>query len=335
VSPQPSSRSAPSRRRASLRGAAGALLLAALAACAPAPTPEPSPAPGATRPLPSPPRPEPAELEPATPSPASLNMHAYLAGVEERLAARGLLRADDGREVAVDAAGLAQIFVNVALRDEYVREGGRLVRRTTPAPLRRWAGPLRFQIEYGDSVTPEQRRKDRASIAGLAARLQSASGHPAALTGSGGNFTILILNEDERRAIGPHLADLVPGMPVSDTQALTDLSPQIFCTVFTYSQGVSPVYTRAVAVIRAELPPRLRSSCLHEEMAQGLGLANDDPGARPSIFNDDEEFAHLTWLDELLLKILYDRRLQPGMQEAEALPLIRQIAAELIPPPEA
>ncbi len=314
--------------------AAGALLLAALAACTPAPAPEPAPLPGTDRPLPAPPRPEP-EPAPAQPSPASLNMRAWLASIEERLAARGLLRADDGREVRVDAAGLAEIFVNVALRDEYVRENGQLVRRTSPAPLRRWAGPVRFQIEYGDSVAPEQRRKDRASVAALAARLQAASGHPASLTGSGGNFTLLILNEDERRAIAPHLAELVPGMPASDIRALADLSPQIYCTVFTYSRGASPVYTQAVAVIRAELGPRLRASCLHEEMAQGLGLANDHPHARPSVFNDDEEFAHLTWLDELLLKMLYDRRLRPGMTEAEALPLIRQIAAELIPPPEA
>lgn len=320
-----------------LRDAAAGLLLAALAACGPGQEPAPGQAPPATRPAPAPTRPPPPlpEPEPATPSPASRNMRAYLAGVEERLAARGLLRADDGREVVLDAAMLADIFVKIALRDEYVREDGRLLRRATPAPLRRWAEPVRFQIEYGDSVTPEQRRKDRATVASLAARLQSASGHPVSLTGSGGNFTILILDEDERRAIGPHLAELVPGIPQSDIAALTGLSPQIFCTVFAYSRGNTPVHGHAVAVIRAELGPRLRSSCLHEEMAQGMGLANDDPGARPSIFNDDEEFAHLTWLDEMLLKILYDRRLRPGMEEQEALPLIRQIAAELIPPPGA
>jgi hypothetical protein len=44
-------------------------------------------------------------------------------------------------------------------------------------------------------------------------------------------------------------------------------------------------------VIRAEHPDLLRLSCLHEEIAQGLGLPNDSPRARPSIFNDDEEFA--------------------------------------------
>ena len=84
-------------------------------------------------------------------------------------------------------------------------------------------------------------------------------------------------------------------------------------------------------MIRAELPDRLRLSCIHEELAQGMGLANDSPDARPSIFNDDEEFAYLTAHDERLLKMLYDPRLRPGMTEAEALPIVTRIAAELAP----
>ena len=66
-------------------------------------------------------------------------------------------------------------------------------------------------------------------------------------------------------------------------------------------------------MIRAEHPDLLRLSCLHEEIAQGLGLSNDSPAARPSIFNDDEEFALLTRHDELLLTMLYDPRMIPGM----------------------
>ena len=70
-------------------------------------------------------------------------------------------------------------------------------------------------------------------------------------------------------------------------------------------------------------------SCIHEEIAQGLGLANDSPTARPSIFNDDDEFALLTKHDELLLKMLYDPRLQAGMSAEEAAPVTRVITREL------
>lgn len=52
--------------------------------------------------------------------------------------------------------------------------------------------------------------------------------------------------------------------------------------------------------------------------------------ARPSIFNDDEEFSLLTRHDELLLRILYDPRLRPGITEAEARPIVTTIATELM-----
>ena len=75
----------------------------------------------------------------------------------------------------------------------------------------------------------------------------------------------------------------------------------------------------------------LRSSCIHEELKQTLGLMNDDPDVRPSIFNDDQEFALLTEHDEILLRILYDRRLRPGMQADEARPLLPEIISEIRP----
>ena len=63
-----------------------------------------------------------------------------------------------------------------------------------------------------------------------------------------------------------------------------------------------------------------------EELAQGLGLANDSPYARPSIFNDDDEFATLTRQDELFLKILYHPQLQPGMSIETAQPIVQKLA---------
>jgi hypothetical protein len=60
-----------------------------------------------------------------------------------------------------------------------------------------------------------------------------------------------------------------------------------------------------------------------------MGLANDSPRARPSIFNDDEEFGFLTRQDEMLLKLLYDPRLHVGMSARDARPIVQQIAYEL------
>ncbi|MEM6677695.1 MAG: DUF2927 domain-containing protein, partial [Pseudomonadota bacterium] len=83
------------------------------------------------------------------------------------------------------------------------------------------------------------------------------------------------------------------------------------------------------AIIRDGLPPRLARSCVEEELAQAMGLPNDDPNVRPSIFNDDQEFALLTRHDEALLRILYDPRLAPGMTEREAMAIVPRIIEDM------
>ena len=349
---RPARRPAPRRtaRAASPLILAAALALAACASQTPAPAPAPPPvadtAPALT-PVPAPTvRPDAvrqAQLrrdraadarakaaQPPAPTATSQTMAGYLTGIEETLLARGLLRTDDGRALGPSTpAQLTEDFVQIALRDEYQMRNGRLIPHAHPAPLRRWAMPVRMAIEFGASVPPATRTRDRAMIGDFAARLGRITGHEITLTGGRGNFVVMILSEDERRAIGPRLSALIPGIPPSDLRAIETLSPQNYCTVFAYSPGSGAAYSNAVVVIRAELPSRLRLSCVHEELAQGMGLANDSPAARPSIFNDDEEFALLTRHDELLLKMLYDPRLRVGMSEAEARPIVATIAGEL------
>lgn len=337
----------PASRFRPFKRAAAMLCLAALAACSQTPPPARTPSLDVTAPLPRPDREtvDQAALrrdraadarvtnmrsQAALSTPASSNMRDYLANVEQTLIGQQKMRTDDGRSITLTPEQLTENFIQIALYDEYARDGGRLISRQTSAPLRRWRSPVQLQLDFGDSVDHAQRTRDRNELAALTARLTRASGHSVKLTGSRGNFHVLFLSEDERRSVGPLLSALMPGIPANDIAAMQDLAPQNFCAVFAYSRSASHVYTDAVAVIRAELPPRLRRSCMHEEIAQGLGLANDSRSARPTIFNDDEEFAHLTWQDELLLKILYDPRLRPGMTEAEARPIVLKIARELM-----
>ncbi|WP_245999217.1 DUF2927 domain-containing protein [Paracoccus methylarcula] len=255
----------------------------------------------------------------------------YYAEVERKLLDGNRLRLDRvPMDAPIDAETLARNFIRIALRDEYSSDGTHHTDGAS-APLRRWQQPVHVDLEFGPSSNTALKREIRSEVAAFANRLREITGHDVALTDGTGNFTILVLSDEERREIGARLPGLAPGIPVRDVAALRDLSPDIYCTVFAYSEGASTSYAHAVAVIRAELPPLLRLSCIHEEMAQGMGLANDSPEARPSIFNDDEEFALLTRHDELLLKILYDPRLRPGMSEAEAEPIVRQIAGELLP----
>ena len=143
---------------------------------------------------------------------------------------------------------------------------------------------------------------------------------------------MLVVNEDQRRAIGPTLTRMIPEIRQNEIDVVQNLDRASYCLVMTSDPKNDGVIKRAVAIIRAELPPLLRLSCIHEEIAQGLGLSNDSPNARPSIFNDDDEFGRLTAMDELMLQMLYDPRLQPGIDAETARPTVKAIAAELTAP---
>lgn len=242
---------------------------------------------------------------------------------------QGLLRTDGGGpDTPFTSTQLAENFRTIAFFEEYSTVSGRLLQRQAPSKLHRWDAPVRLVAEFGELVPPAMREKDRASLGSYAARLSRLTGHPVEMVPSNGNFYVLFLYEEERRAIGPRLRELIPGISNTAVDVVTDLRRSDYCLVLALDPGDAGVYTRAVAVIRAEHPDLFRLSCIHEEVAQGLGLSNDSPRARPSIFNDDDEFALLTTQDEMMLGMLYDARLRPGMGLSEANPIINILAAE-------
>lgn len=264
-------------------------------------------------------------------SQASKDLAIYYTRLQNDLLAQGLLRGDGGgADTPFSDSQLARNFVRIALFNEYRDDSDFQRPQATISNLRRWTGPIRMSVEFGDTVPLSQRNVDEASVSTYAARLSRVTGVPISLTDSNPNFHVLFLGEDDRRAYADRLRELIPSISDATVRAFVNLPRDQLCVVIgTFAPGGSG-YIKAVAMIRAEHPNLMRSACIHEELAQGMGLANDSPGARPSIFNDDEEFALLTGHDELLLKMLYDPRLQTGMAPATAAPIARQIAREYL-----
>lgn len=267
---------------------------------------------------------------PATPPSAqSEALRAYYARVQTGLLSQGLLRTDGGkRDAPFTDRILAQNFIRIAAFDEYASTANGPIQSETASTIRRWNGPVRIGLRFGASVTPAMRAADTARVSALVAQLARATRHPIRLDNANPNFIVNIVNEDERQQIGPAASAALPGLTGPDLAGITNMPRSTYCLVYAQSATTSSTYTRAFAVIRAEHPDLLRLSCLHEEIAQGLGLANDSPQARPSIFNDNEEFALLTPQDELMLRILYDPRLTPGMTADQARPIVQTLATQ-------
>lgn len=276
--------------------------------------------------------PEPVMIEPIVlTQTGDADLRLFYKRLENDLNVRGLLRTDGGGpDTRFTDSDLTRNFVRIALFDEYVVVNGALVARPTQAPLRKWAAPVRMNVEFGASVPADQRAKDRATVQSYAARLARVSGHAIAASASNPNFHVLILNEADRLGAAPRIRQLMPGIEESSVRAIIGMPRDQLCIVVSAPARGSENLSKAVAVIRGEHPDLLRKSCIHEELAQGLGLSNDSPAARPSIFNDNEEFAFLTTHDELLLRMLYDPRLQSGMTAEQAAPIARRIATELL-----
>ena len=284
---------------------------------------------------PAPVPPAPPEISgPQLPGPPSANSKAlssYYARVEAGLLAQGLLRRDGGGpDVPFSTRNLVDNFIRIALFEEYANIGGRIVAQQTASQLHRWQTPVRMTVEFGATVPEAQRVTDRRNISSYAARLSRISGLPLQMTDSDPNYHVFVVNEDERLALEPRIRQILPGISDAAVQAVVNMRRSTFCLVFAWDPRGTGGYSQAVAVIRGEHPDLMRLSCIHEELAQGLGLANDSPAARPSVFNDDEEFGLLTTHDEMLLRMLYDRRLRPGMSAAQARLQAEIIASELL-----
>lgn len=264
--------------------------------------------------------------EPAIPSASSAALRAYYRTVLQDGLTRGLLRTDGGGpDTPYNARLLARNFEAITFFNEYPGSG-----QTASAPLRRWQGPVRIEARFGASVSPADRTRDANALRSYSTRLARITGHPISYGGAA-NFHVFFAGEDDRTQILADIRRLQPNIDRATLARIRNLPRSTYCLVVAFTNpAATGTYSRAIALIRAEQPDLMRLSCIHEEVAQGLGLANDSPAARPSIFNDDDEFALLTSHDEQLLKMLYDPRLRPGLSAELARPIVNTIARELM-----
>ncbi len=260
------------------------------------------------------------------PSAESAELRNYYRVLQQDLLTRGLLRTDGGGpETPYDAKDLAENFEAIAFYNEYAGRSG----SGATGGLSRWSGPVKLVADFGPSVPESQRQRDQGVLNAYAARLSRLTGHTIATAPKRGNFHVIFASADDRAYVAEKVRDLLPNLSANDLQLFVNPPRTHYCFVLAGGPQNAPFdYIRGVALIRAEHPDLVRDSCVHEEVAQGLGLLNDTPRARPSIFNDDDEFAYLTSHDELLLKMLYDPRLRTGMSAEEARPLIHILARE-------
>jgi len=78
-------------------------------------------------------------------------------------------------------------------------------------------------------------------------------------------------------------------------------------------------------VIRSDDGERLFQRCMVEEILQGLGPLADKGNKNYSIFNTASQHSSFTAHDQVLMNILYDPRIKPGMSKSQVAKILPKV----------
>ena len=264
-------------------------------------------------------------------NPQETKLGKYYSLLEERKTSLGLLRQDGGgADTPFDIDDIVEAFEQLAFYNEYDIDKNKLLPNSNAVSLAKWKSSTNISVRFGGSVDEKQKDKDLKEINGLISNLSKITNHKIKISQQNVNMYVVVAKQKEIKDLISEIGLKRPEFDPKRIPIITLLPKDIHCMAMTsMSSEPNSAISSALVIIRSELPTIMRKACIHEEIAQSLGLTNDSHFARPSIFNDDDEFATLTKFDEILLQILYDHRLQPGVSEKEAAQLVKQITTEI------
>ena len=261
--------------------------------------------------------------------PKEEKLRKYYSRLEKRKTSLGLLRQDGGgADTPFDVQDIVEAFEQLAFYNEYDIDKNKLLPNSNAVSLAKWKLSTNISVRFGGSVDEKQKDKDLKEINGLISNLSKITNHKIKISQQNVNMYVVVAKQKEIKSLISEIGLKRPEFDPKRIPIITQLPKDIHCMAMTsMSSEPNSAISSALVIIRSELPTIMRKACIHEEIAQSLGLTNDSHFARPSIFNDDDEFATLTKFDEILLQILYDHRLNSGISKKEASQLVRQIAS--------
>jgi len=229
----------------------------------------------------------------------------------------------DPADAPIDAQSLERNFLKLAFNSEEQMIDDRTIVAGDSVQLLRWPS----DVTYGAIGISSE---DAGHLNALAQRIGRVIGRNVMPTDdlASAHVKVWMLDGQDRALLRESLADRFGESLGAFIMAWTE-RPELPCIGMISTDPEDESLAVGLIFVKAELSGNFRRACLTEEFTQVFGLINDDPEARPSIFNDDQEFIELTRHDEYLLKVLYDPRLRAGMTEAEARPLVRRIVQDI------
>lgn len=211
------------------------------------------------------------------------------------------------------ASYLVDSFVEIALRNEHDAKVGM---------VRKWITPIRYHLVHHAPERELHERLLRTHFAHLAELTGLAIG--PAENAAQANFTVVLGGEETLKA------DLLQHFGWRSAQRREQFFREAIC-LGVFKSGKDGRIVGAAIIIPVDRARARRAlvNCVVEELTQVMGLPNDSEKVFPSVFNDRSTDVYLSGLDVLLLKMLYDPRLKPGMDAQAARPVLETLAAEI------
>ncbi len=251
-------------------------------------------------------------MVPSSTRPATLVPRRYRRRRRLALCGLSLLLLGGGRDLPNER--IIRNFDTVVFQSEY--------REETDGRLRKWVAPIRVFVDNRAGDGALNRRLVEAHVD----HLVEITGYDMRVVESRDSANLVAVFERTAK-LGEVLAEFF-----RDPDRVARIFATSLCMGRYYSNAKFEI-VKAVVIIppdratsRGKLP-----ACVVEEITQVLGLPNDSAEVYPSIFNDKSIDEALTGHDILLLRLLFDSRLRPGMARAEVLALARRILPELRP----
>lgn len=200
---------------------------------------------------------------------------------------------------------LLNAFIEIALRNEYTERG---------QYVRRWQKPVKVWLDH--QVSDRQLHTDLVTM--HLQHLSEITGHPISMVKKerDANLTVVFTRQRNWKKQVKHFFGVEAEKLVHGAVCMAHFR--------TNSKDEIIRASVIIPVDQARMHGKL-VTCVVEELTQVMGLPNDSESVYPSIFNDKTPETLLSGLDFLLLKALYNPRLEPGMVASEVTPIIKKL----------
>ena len=205
----------------------------------------------------------------------------------------------------LDKAFIETAFYNVALQHEY---------SSGTKPLAKWQQPIKIWIDH--RVGDKELHQELAEL--HIQHLAQVTQHPISLVDKESEANVKWIYTRQSKWISESTR-------VLNLKSIEHLNSAICTAGYRTNAKGEIVYAGIIIPVDQARSRGKLVACIVEEITQVLGLPNDSDTAYPSIFNDHTPEDLLSTLDVVLLQLLYEPELKPGMTKTQVKPIVRKI----------